>query len=209
MVEEIVSTVHEATSNLNEDIRIIQMESDNLKVGLEEIAAKNCSLRRKDFNSYMDKMLCRINNDKNELFEENKKVSESLRVYLEEQREWTLMLKDQVSKYIAGDIDRSELEAFVDKIKIPYQRGGRKVFRMLCDFQYRLQSYKKKMAEWNDVMRRLIRRGSSLGMEDMRQLEAIEDRAAREMNRNMRKQAVEDILTRFKQERQKRRRIFS
>jgi len=57
------------------------------------------------------------------------------------------------------------------------------------------------MLEWNNSMRRLLERSSSLEMKDMWQLETIKSRFTREQDRDLRREEVRATLGRFKDER--------
>lgn len=201
MVEEMVSTVHEVTSSLAEDLEILHRERDHLRVDLREMAARNCSFRKKDFDNFMNRLFDGVDKERDVLITDSQEIELSLRKYLKEQIELTLTLKTKVYNCVKNTIDKKDLECFVDEMKGTYQKNGDDVFQQLCKFQYKIQCYKKTMLEWNNSMRRLLERSSSLEMKDMRQLETIKNRFAREQDRDLRREEVRVTLGRFKDER--------
>jgi len=49
-LEELITTVYLATAAFEQSFDDLDKEREGLKAGLQEILAKNCSLRKKEFN---------------------------------------------------------------------------------------------------------------------------------------------------------------
>jgi DNA repair exonuclease SbcCD ATPase subunit len=143
----------------------LREEGRKLQTKLGEIAAQNCSFRKKDFDILMEDVLSRIEKERKDLFEERRRIGEALKEYFDYQGKLVLSLKDEVAKYIEGHVSKAEVESFVDDIKASYEERGEEIYNSLRAFQYRLQVYKKETKRLNEKLRRLIERGNLLKAE--------------------------------------------
>lgn len=198
-MEEWVTAAYDVVSAWDDDVDKLREEREKLQTRLGEMAAQNCSFRRKDFDVLMEKVLSQIEREKEELFEERRCIKEALKEYLEYQRKLVLSLKDGVTKYIEGSMSKAEVESFVNDIKALYEERGEEVYRSLRAFQHKLHVYKKEMQRLNGKLRRLVERGDSLKAEDLRQLEAAKERSLREGEQKLRQEEVKRMLLHFKQ----------
>lgn len=198
-VEEWVTAAYDAVLSWDDDMDKLREEGRKLQTRLGEMAARNCSFRRKDFNALMDNVLSRIEREKEELFEERRRIKEALKEHLEHQRKLALSLKDVVAKYIEGHMSRAEVESFVNDITTLYKERGEEIYRSLRAFQYKLHVYKREVQRLNEKLRRLVERGDSLKAEDLRQLEAAKERSLREGEQKLRQEEVRRMLLHFKQ----------
>jgi len=87
-------------------------------------------------------------------------------------------------------------------IKAAYQERGQEMFATLRNFQLRLESFQVEQEEINHKLQRLVERGESLSLEDLRQLEATKAGQERRAERELRRQEVERLLAHFKDRRQ-------
>ena len=87
-------------------------------------------------------------------------------------------------------------------IKAAYQEGGQELIATLRNFQLRLESFQTEQEEINHKLQRLVERGESLRLEDLRQLEATKTGQERRAERELRRQEVERLLAHFKERRQ-------
>lgn len=198
-VEEWVTTAYDVVSAWDDDVDKLREEREGLQTRLGEMAAQNCSFRRKDFDVLMEKILSRIEREKEELFEERRRIKEAIKEYLEYQRKLVLSLKDGVTEYIEGSMSKAEVESFVNDIKVSYEERGEEIYRSLRAFQHKLHVYKKEMQRLNEKLRRLVERGDLLKAEDLRQLEAAKERSLREGKQKLRQEEVKRMLLHFKQ----------
>ena len=79
---------------------------------------------------------------------------------------------------------------------------GSSLFAMLRDFQLRLEDFQKEQEEINHKLQRLVDRGESLSLEDLRQLEAAKALQEEELDRELRREEVDRLLSHFRQQRQ-------
>jgi hypothetical protein len=73
---------------------------------------------------------------------------------------------------------------------------------MLRDFQLHLEVFQKEQEEINRTLQRLVDRGESLSLENLRQLEADKAYQDRKANRELRREEVDRLLSHFRQQRQ-------
>jgi len=209
MVESLVTTAYQAKAASDESLAELDREREGLKTSLRETLVQNCSLRRKDFNNLMERILADSQGKKKEIEEEQRRVRENLKEYLDEQEGLAASLKAQLAKFIQEKADKESLEAIITELAIVaefravYQEKGEQVFALLRNFQWRLEVFQREQEEINHKLQKLVDRGESLKVEDLRQLEAVKARQARKAEKELRRDDVERLLAHFRQERQR------
>ncbi|MEN6382304.1 MAG: hypothetical protein ABFC86_03440, partial [Rectinema sp.] len=161
----------------------------------------NCSLRRKDFNRMVQKILGEYGAKKEHIKEEQKELVKQLNEYLAAQKTLTASLKEQLIQLSSGRIKKESIEATITSLKELFQNRGEALIGQLRNFQIRLDTFQKEQEEINRKMQRLVERGDSLRIEDLRALEAAEDREKRKMERQIRREEVERYLLQCKRQR--------
>ena len=202
MVEELVTGEYYTTATLDASLAAVAGERARLKTSLQEILARNCSLRRKDFNTLMERIASESERMKRELEEERESAREGLKRYLDEQKQSVISLRQQLVDFACEKVGRDALGATMTVIKATYQERGQEMFATLRNFQLRLESFQAEQEEINHKLQRLVERGESLRLEDMRQLKAAEAGQERRAERELRRQEVESLLAHFNQQRQ-------
>lgn len=202
MVEELVTGAYYATATVDASLAEAVDERARLKTSLQEILARNCSLRRKDFNLLMERIISESETKKRGLEEERKRVKEELDAYLDEQKELVTSLRQQLLDFTHDDAGKEALEALIAKIKGAYQQTGQQIFASLRDFQLRLENFRGEQEEINHRLQRLVERGESLRLEDLRLLQAAKAGQERRAGRELQREEVERLLAHFKEQRQ-------
>jgi len=202
-VEELVITAYQATAASEQSFGDLDKERERLKAGLQQILAKNCSLRKKDFNNLMERLLSDSEGKRKEIEEEQKRVREELKEYLDRQKELATSLRERLVQFTLGKADKDGLETIVNDLKATFQNKGEEVFSLLRNFQWHLEVFQREQEEINHKLQRLVDRGKSLRIEDLRQLEAAKAREDRKAERELRREDVERLLAHFRQERQR------
>jgi hypothetical protein len=201
-VEELMTTAYQATAASDGSFNTLDDERERLKTGLQKTLAKNCFLRRKDFDRLMEKLLSDSNKSRTAIQEEQSYVRAKVREYLDEQKELSNHLRQQLVELSREKTDRSSLDAAIGNIKAMYENKGRQLFTALRDFQQRLKDFQGEQEEINRKLQRLVDRGALLNLEDLRQLEAVDALQKRTADRELRREDVERLLSHFRQQRQ-------
>jgi len=201
-LESLISSAYEATADSDMGLAKAQEEGERLRTNLRETLARNCSLRRKDFDTLMAWLFCDIERKKMEIGEERKQVREKVRAYLTKQKELSASLKEQLANFTLQDSGKENLEAVLNDIKTSSRIDGEQVFVLLQSFQSHLDGFRHEQEVLNNQLKRLVDRGKSLAIEDLRQLEAVKDRERRRTDRKARRQDIERLLAHFRQQRQ-------
>jgi len=169
---------------------------------LQKALAKNCSLRRKDFNRLMERVLSESNGKREAIEEERGRLREKVKEYLSEQKELANCLREQIVKLAQEKADKSGLDAIINNIRAAYEGTGQQLFALLRDFQAHLEAFQREQEEVNHKLQALFDRGESLSIEDLRQLEAAEAHQDRKADRELRRNEVDRLLSHFRQQRQ-------
>jgi hypothetical protein len=201
-VEELITTAYQTTTTSEQSFGDLDKERERLEADLQEILAKNCSLRRKDFNHLMKRVLADSERTRGKIEEEQKCLRERVREYLKEQKELATSLRRQLVEQVGENTDKSSLDAVIGTIKTMYQETGHKLVAMLREFQSHIKAFCREQEELNRKLQRLMERGESLCIEDLRELEAGKACQDRKAERELRRQEVEKLLANFKQNRE-------
>ena len=201
-VEELISTAYQTTITSDGGFGTLGEERDKLKDSLQKILAKNCSLRKKDFNLLIERNLSDFDREQREIEEERSQVGQRVKEYLDEQKELANCLRQQLVELVQERADLNGLNMIISSIKNTYQDSGRQLLSMLHDFQLHLESFNNEQEIINRKLQKLVDKGESLKIEDMRQLEVSRSRQDRKAEREARRRKVENLLSQFRQQRQ-------
>jgi hypothetical protein len=202
MVEELIGTAYEANIASENSFGALDEEREKLKSSLQKTLAKNCSLRRKDFNRLMERVLSESNGRREAIEKERGQLREKVKEYLNEQKELANCLREQIFELAQEKADKSGLDAVINNIRAAYEGAGQQLFAMLRDFQLHLDAFQREQADINYKLRGLMERGESLSIEDLRQLELAKACRDRKVERELRREQVGRLLAHFKQQRQ-------
>jgi len=197
VVEKLVTT-----ADSDESLSELGKETEKLKTTLRETLVNNCSLRRKDFNKLMERMLSDFEKDKKKIEEEQQQVRDKVKGYLTEQKELAASLREKLARF-ATDAEKDSLKAAIQEFKTACQDKGEQVFVLLRDFQSRLDVFQRGQEEVNHKLQRLVDSGECLKVEDLRQLEAAKACQDRKAERELRREDIERLLTHFRQQRRR------
>jgi regulator of replication initiation timing len=201
MSDWLISNAHDAVATFDENWQELGKERARLKVGLQEILARNRSLRRKDFDHHIECFLLDCDRKRTGIEQEQKQLKQMLKGYLDEQKRLVASLRERIGSFNPGDVDRAALEAVIAELKKAYQDKGERVTVALREFQCRLNTFRQEQEEINHRLERLVQRGESLRLEDLRQLQAGHAREERKAGRELRRQEVQRLLAHFGQQR--------
>jgi len=151
----------------------------------------------------MEGVLADSEGKKKEIEEEQRRVREKLKEYLDEQKELAASLREQLVKFTQENGDKDSLGAIISDFKSAYQDKGEQVFALLRNFRLHLEVFRREQEEINHKLQRLVDRGQALRIEDLRQIETAKARQDRKVEGELRREDVERLLAHFRQERQR------
>ena len=199
MVEELIASACDATVPLDDSLGEVAEERSRLSSSLQDILARNCSFRKKDFVTLMEKIVSEAEAADRQIKEERRLIRAELEGYLSEQKRLTTSLGQQLLESADGGADKASLELTVERLKASYQQRGQAVHALLRDFQSKLDSLQSEQRGINHQLRRLVDKGDLLRIEDLRQLEAARAGQGRKTERQLRQQKVGRLLAQFRQ----------
>jgi hypothetical protein len=202
IVEELVTNLYHTTATYQEALGNLEKERGRLVGNLQETLANNCSLRRKDFNCLMDKILSDSEEKRRKMEIEHRQVKEKLQEYLQEQKELTASLKKRLIEFASRKDDKDNPEMIISELKAAYQVKGEDLLKLLHTFESHLKVFQWEQKEIDYKLQRLVNRGKSLRIEDLRQLEAAKAQKDRKLERELRRESIEELLAYYKQRRQ-------
>jgi CRISPR/Cas system-associated endonuclease Cas1 len=200
-VEELMTTAYQATVTSGGRSDILDEERERLKTGLQKTLARNCSLRKKDFNRLLERVLSSSNKNRKAIERERSRVSEKVQGYLDEQKQLASYMRRQIVELDKDKTDNSSVDTIIGNIKAACKDKGQHLFTILREFQRHLEAYQNEQEEINHKLQRLMERGESLSLEDLRQLEAAKAHQERRVDRELRREEVDRLLSHFRQQR--------
>jgi hypothetical protein len=200
-VEELMTKAYQATMAPDGLLDILDEKRERLKTDLQKTLARRCSLRKKDFNALLERILADSNQQRQALGEERRQVREQVTKYLEEHKQLADYLHRQLVDLAGGPTDTGTLNAMIRIIRTRYEDTGQRLFDALREFQARLEVFRREQEELNNRLQRLADRGESLKIEDLRQLEAARADQERKADRGLRREEVDRLLAHFRQQR--------
>jgi hypothetical protein len=200
-VEELMTKAYDATVTSDGSFDILDEEREKLKTGLQNTLARNCSLRKKDFNLLIENVLYASNRNREAIERERDRVRETVREYLNEQKRLANCLRQQIVELAGDTMDKDCLDKIMGKIKATYEDRGQRLFTMLREFQLRIEAYQKEQQEINRTLQKLVDRGQALRLEDLRRLDGAKADQDRKIDRELRREEVDRLLAHFKQRR--------
>ncbi|MBI2869650.1 MAG: hypothetical protein HYX96_07490 [Chloroflexi bacterium] len=173
VVENVVAAAYEATIIADEGLSRAMEERVKLKSHLGETLARNCSLRKRDFERVMEAILNDTDASKRQIDEERRLVRELLKCYLRKQKGLTVLLKEQLTRLDAGLANAGDIESILEKIKSSFQDDGRQIFARLDKFQLSLQRCRREQESLNQKMKSATEKGKLLRFEHIKELGGV------------------------------------
>jgi DNA polymerase III delta prime subunit len=201
-VESLINSAYETTVDSDEGLSLAYETGQKLRAEIRETLVRNCSLRRKDFDAFASKVFSSIDTKKMEIENQRKLTREILKAYLGRQKELVTSLKEQLAKFSLEGSNRDSLELILSDIKTSQKEEGEQTFALLRDIQFRLKTFRQELADLNDNLQRILKRGELLKLEDLRQLQSTMAQERRKAERKERREDVERLLAHFSGERQ-------
>jgi hypothetical protein len=200
-VEELMTKAYQATMAPEGSLDLLDEKREQLKTGLQKTLARRCSLRKKDFDKLLERVLADSNKKRQAIIEERRQVREQVTAYLEEHKQLADCLRQQLANLARENADNGTLSAMIGVIRTRYEDTGQRLFAALREFQAHLEVFRREQEEINTRLQRLADRGESLRIEDLRQFEAIRADQVRKADRGLRREEVDRLLAHFRQQR--------
>jgi hypothetical protein len=204
-VDSLISNTYETTADSEEAFESLchtQDENERLMTSLREILAQHRSFRRKDFDKLVNQTFGNVQISKQAIELERKQLRDSLTVYIRSQKQLIASLRGRLSDFASGSCNQEKLEIALNEIKKNYLGEGEHVFAQLRNFRLKVRTFCREQQILNDRIQRLLERGENLSLEDFRQFDAIRVNDQRRDQREIRREEVEILLARFRDERQ-------
>ena len=201
-VEELITDAYDTTATSNESLVKLEKEREGLEASLQETLAKNCSLRRKDFNRLMEGVLSDSERERRGIEEKRRQIKAKVQAYLNTQKGLAASLRKQLIEFTTEKAGKDTLEVAINELKAAYQNQREDILAELRAFELNLEAFQREQEELNYKLQRLVERGKSLRVEELRQLEAAKAREDRKIERELRRESMERLLAHFKQQRQ-------
>ncbi len=203
-VEVLVGESYLTALETDKRVREFRDEREQLEKELETILARNCSVRRKDFKSEMQKVLSSLSIAEDELTKERDSLVSEVKEYLSREKELIGAIRSHLSSLIEGGGSGEDLKNSVEEFKASRDANGSVVLRKLREFQEKIRVFEKERRALNGRVRLLVERGKQLKIEDIRRLTSARLTAARESEKRLRREEVRRFLDSARESRRRR-----
>ncbi|HCJ79560.1 MAG TPA: hypothetical protein DHV84_06205 [Desulfotomaculum sp.] len=176
-------------------------EQKEIKMCLREILAGNCSLRKKDFDTLIGKILFEEEKKEEKIKKQKTELASKIKACLSEQRQLTRLLREQLVKHANGESGSVDVERVLESIKNNYQKKINQILEELKAYEKKYKVYQRKQNEINNKLRELINKGEELRIEDLKKLKKDQEVNERKAIRKERQEEVKNLLTSFRQQR--------
>lgn len=193
-IESILDTTHQLLEGFQDSLLDTRKEREKLNAELRENLAKNESLRRKDFDNMMKDIF--LTQDERE-----KKTRDLLSSYLNEQKEMTHTLKDNLVKVTDGLAkgEAGRVKEFQEMMKeILAKQDERKE-----EVTFKLKEFQKAQQEMTKKLEELLAKGRELRIKDIKLMlkEFKVQHKERITRQEERREEVKNLLGDFNKER--------
>ena len=145
-------------------------EREEIASRLKQVLAKNCSLRKIDFDCMMSQVVLLLENKKARLEAEQAEVAKALASYLSHEQTTLSCMREKVQA--AGEKD---LQTVLKGIRGDMEDEEAHVVGIFLDLEQRLRSFNGAQKDLNQRLRDLLDRGDLLKTEDVRNLRLGEE----------------------------------
>lgn len=199
-VEALIGVAYRAVRESNGSLSKASRERESVNARLQEILARNCSLRKKDFDTIMRGIVRTLEDKRAQLEETQERIEQELEGYLSRQKERIALLRERLR-----DLDDIEdVEQVLKAVKVGQKNEAESLFLTLRQFRLELETFTREHGHLNRRLRMLLEKGNLLEIEDIRRLSSLEARRKREIQRSARREEVERLLAKFGRERTQR-----
>lgn len=156
----IIGKINEFEDEKNQDDR------KDVVIYLQNVLAKNCNLRKKDFDVLMDNILSDIQAKETDINYKKVQIIEKVRIYLDEQKQSVKFLRMGFARFsLESNLD--ELRQLSENFRKEYEQ---KAFQMLSElkrFEGEYQVYKNKKNKVMGKLQQLLDKGKELQVKDL------------------------------------------
>lgn len=199
-VEALVGAAYRAVRESNGSFSKVLRERESISARLQEILARNCSLRKKDFDTIMKGIVCELEGKKAQLEKDEGQIEQELESYLAREKQRIALLREKLK----GTDGIEGIERALRDIKVGQENEAESILLMLRQFRLKLEAFTRKHDQLNRKLQKLLEKGELLRIEDIRRLNFMEARCKRQILRRARREEVERLLVKFGRERTRR-----
>ncbi|MDD3268165.1 MAG: hypothetical protein PHX14_02495 [Syntrophomonadaceae bacterium] len=133
---------------------------------LQNVLAKNCNLRKKDFDVLMNNILSDIQAKETDIKYQKVQIVEKVRIYLDEQKQSVKFLRMGLAGF-SPESDLDELRQLSENFRKEYEQKAFQMLSQLRSFEGEYQVYRNKKNEIMCNLQQLLDKGKELQVKDL------------------------------------------
>ncbi len=180
----------------NGELSDVLRERDDIKDKLRTVLARGCSLRKKDFESIMDRIVCPLEQKRTVVEVEQRAVEDLLRRHLRQERERTARMRAMVVEP-RGTQSQESLQSLRGRLDSDTQR----VLARFRALDRQVSDFLSEQRTLNLELRTLLELEASLTLQHVKALCQDHPAAARQTARRARKRELEELLRHYRNRR--------
>ena len=152
-----------------------QQEREKIIIYLQKILAKNCNLRKKDFDILMNSILFDIEETERKIKSKNLQITKDVKDYLEEQKYLVKSLRLNFAEFNFEKSNLNEIRKLSETFKEEYEKKAAEILKELKIFEQHYQVYKNKHSIIVNKLQQLINKGNELQVKDLMKIKEDQD----------------------------------
>ncbi|MEN6349657.1 MAG: hypothetical protein ABFD08_09730 [Syntrophomonas sp.] len=138
-----------------------------ITIYLQNTLAKNCNLRKKDFDVLMNDILSDIEAKEKDIILRKMQITDKVQIYMDEQKQSVKSLREGFSGFNPEKSNLNELRDLSENFRKEYEQKAHQMVSELRGFEREYQVYKSKKNELMHKLKQLLDKGKDLQVKDL------------------------------------------
>jgi glucan-binding YG repeat protein len=151
-------------------------DREKITLHLQKILAKNCNLRKKDFDLLMHSILFDIEEKERQIKSENSEITKKVKDYLEEQKHLVKSLRLNFAEFNFVKSNLDEIRKLSETFKEEYEKKASEILKELRSFEQHYQFYTNKQNIIMKKLQEIVDKDKELQVKDLMKIKEDQDK---------------------------------
>jgi len=142
-------------------------ERESITIYLQKILAKNCNLRKKDFDVLINSILFDIEEKERQIKRKNLEITKKVKDYLEEQKLLVKSLRLSFAEFNFEKSNTNEIRKLSETFQEEYEKKATEILKELKSFEKHYQFYTDKQRNIMKKLKELVDKDKELQVKDL------------------------------------------
>jgi len=150
-------------------------ERENITIYLQKILAKNCNLRKKDFDVLINSILLDIEEKERQIKRKNLELTKQVKDYLDEQKLLVKSLRLTFAEFNFEKSNIDEIRKLSETFQEEYEKKAAEILKELKSFEKHYQFYIDKQRNIMKKLKELVDKDKELQVKDLMKIKEDQD----------------------------------